>query len=94
MTPSSSARSRGRRRKPWYAAVVVCGLARQIMGRCHVGESFSRALRHFADATQGGYAAWRGRPREERREAIRQVCAAHARNRDEYAQVMLRRERW
>jgi hypothetical protein len=64
----------------------IPSIVRQIVGRRHVGESNFAVIRYFVSRLKRG--AWRALPREERKQWLRWVIAAHAANRQLYRYVM------
>lgn len=58
----------------------------QIVGRCHVGESYVSVIKYLVSRFKKG--AWRGLSRSERRRWMREAIACHKRNRRLYASVM------
>jgi len=63
-------------------------IVRQIVGRCHVGQSDRAVTRYFVSRLKRGYATWHAIPRHERRQWLQWVIAAHADNRRLYRAVM------
>lgn len=68
-------------------------IVRQIVGRCHVGESDSKVIRYFVSRLKRGYRTWRELPRAERKQWMRWVIGEHSDNRALYDCVM-RGGRW
>lgn len=63
-------------------------MVRQIVGRCHVGESYFAVLRYVLAKIKGGRKEWLRLPKFHRRHLIASVLQHHRENRIEYRQVM------
>ena len=64
-------------------------IIRQIVDRdCHVGTPYRKVIRHVVSKLNGGWATFKGMPREDRRVFIIQCCSVHFENRDLYHYVM------
>ena len=63
-------------------------IVRILVGRCHVGQSNRRVIRYFISRLKRGYQTWAQMPRDERKQWLRWVVAAHAENRGLYSYVM------
>jgi hypothetical protein len=72
------------RSKPTPPPAIV----RQIVDRCHVGQSNRAVIRYFVSRLKHGHATWRALPVAERKQWLRWVIAAHAANRGLYSYVM------
>ena len=59
-----------------------------IVGRCHVGESYTEVLRYVVSLLQDGTAGWRRMPRQQRRLAVAMIVYEHNANRELYTTVM------
>jgi hypothetical protein len=62
------------------------GIIRQIVDRCHVGQSNRSVIKYFVSRLRKG--AWKLMPREDRKKYLRWVIQAHAENRSLYRMVM------
>lgn len=58
----------------------------QIVGRCHVGESYVSVIKYVVSRFRAG--EWRKLTRKERRRIMRRAMRIHRRNRELYASVM------
>jgi hypothetical protein len=67
---------------------AVPAIVRQIVGRCHVGQSDRAVIRYFVSRLKHGYATWRALPVTERKTWMRHIIRAHAENRGLYFYVM------
>ena len=63
-------------------------IVRQIIGRCHVGQSNRAVIRYFVSRLKHGHATWIALPKTERKQWLRYVIMAHAENRGLYSYVM------
>lgn len=63
-------------------------IVRQIVGRCHVGETYLEVLRHVLTKLKGGRKTWLLLPKLNRRHLIAAVIQHHRENRVLYRQVM------
>lgn len=63
-------------------------IVRQIVNRCHVGQSNRAVICYFISRLKHGHATWHTLSRVERKAWLRHVVAAHAENRGLYAYVM------
>ncbi|HEX4545752.1 MAG TPA: hypothetical protein VH110_05290 [Candidatus Acidoferrum sp.] len=61
-------------------------MVRQIVGRCHVGQSNRAVIRYFVSRLKRG--AWGKLSRDERKQWLRHVIDAHRENRGLYHAVM------
>jgi hypothetical protein len=69
-------------------AVKADPLIRQIVGRCHVGESNRKVIRYVISCLKRKYKTWQATPKATRREAMHQIIAVHRENRQLYRAVM------
>lgn len=60
----------------------------QIVGRCHVGDSYLQVIRYAVSRFRDGRRAFLGMSRPDRRRFLEEVVAAHRENRDLYSHVM------
>jgi len=63
-------------------------IVRQIVNRCHVGQSHRSVIRYFVSRLKAGYRTWARLPRAERRQWMAWVIQTHESNRALYRQVM------
>ena len=63
-------------------------IVRQIVNRCHVGDSDRQVIRYFISRLKHGYATWRTLTRAERKQWLGWIVATHAENRGLYRDVM------
>jgi len=63
-------------------------IVRQIVSRCHVGDSNRKVIRYFISRLKHGYATWHALPRAERKQWLAWVIQVHAENRGLYDYVM------
>lgn len=64
-------------------------IVRQIIDRdCHVGLSNRAVMRHVISKLRNGWQTFRGMPKHDRRELLRQCAEAHKESRDLYRDVM------
>jgi len=63
-------------------------MVRQIINRCHVGQSNRAVIKYFISRLRNGHTTWRALPREERRQWLRWVISVHRDNRSLYRMVM------
>lgn len=59
-------------------------IVRQIVNRCHVGDSDRQVIRYFISRLKHGYATWRTLTRAERKQWLGWIVATHAENRGLY----------
>jgi len=71
-------------RRPATAPAIV----RQIVGRCHVGDSNRAVIRYFISRLRHGYATWASMPKAERRQWLGWIIETHRSNRALYRYVM------
>jgi len=64
-------------------------IIRQIVGRCHVGESNMSVLRYAVSRLKHGRKTFLSMPKASRRKFMTLCIHAHAENRDLYRAVML-----
>lgn len=63
-------------------------LIRQIVDRCHVGESNRAVIRYMASRIKGGVRGFLKLPRATRKSLMRQAFTRHKHNLQEYIMVM------
>ena len=61
-------------------------MIRQIVGRCHVGDSDLKVIRYFLTCLKKG--AWRQVPKNIRKDTLREVLRTHHENQGLYYSVM------
>lgn len=75
--------------KPPHARpAAVPYIVRQIVGRCHVGQSNRAVIKYFVSRLKHGHATWRALSRVERKTWLRHIIRAHNENRGLYSYVM------
>lgn len=68
--------------------VEVGGIVRQIVNRCHVGESNRYVIRYVVSRLRNKYQTFAALPKEQRRSLMLQAIKAHGENRGLYRDVM------
>mgnify|MGYP003668284765 CR=1 FL=1 len=63
-------------------------MIRQIVDRCHVGDSHLTVIRYFVSRLKTGHATWLTLDRRTRRDWICQIVARHNENQELYRDVM------
>lgn len=63
-------------------------ITRQIVDRCHVGESNRGVVTYFISRLKSGHQTWAALPRGYRREVLRFIIRSHAANRGLYRDVV------
>ena len=61
---------------------------RQIVERCHVGDTNREVIRYVISRIKGKYKTFRKLPREQRKQLLRDAVQCHRENRDLYCYVM------
>jgi len=67
---------------------IIHPIIRQIVDRCHVGDSYTDVARYAISRLKHGKRSYHAMDRANRRELLSQVFEQHARNRELYATVM------
>lgn len=63
-------------------------MIRQIVGRCHVGESNRQVIRYFISRLAHGYATWAAMDRDIRRQVMASAINIHGDDLDLYHDVV------
>lgn len=65
-------------------------IIRQIVGRCHVDDSYSAVIRYVISRMAHGYKSFNTLPRWKRKAMLRQIVRVHRENREFYDYVVYR----
>lgn len=63
-------------------------MIRQIVGRCHVGDSYLSVIRYVINRMAEGYRTFHAQPKAWRKELLREIVTVHRENRELYRAVM------
>ena len=63
-------------------------IIRNIVGRCHVGDTNREVIRYVISRMKHGYQTFKTLPREQRKDFLRQIVQDHKDNRELYSYVM------
>jgi hypothetical protein len=63
-------------------------IVRQIVGRCHVRETYRWVIRYVISRMANGYQTFRSLPRKRRKDLLRSIVKCHRDNRKLYTRVM------